>query len=132
MKASELTIGSWVKATDNGAVPLPSEIAKMLPRAGKVVAINGDTVVLDFVDFGFMLDAIEPVPLTTEILENNGFIYNDNPVNPAFEGHGLYIFSHWKSGYSVNVGVWRSIEFSSVHELQNALRLCGIEKEIEL
>ena len=65
-------------------------------------------------------DDIEPIPLTPEILEKNGI---ELSVGPG----GLY--------QGTISGVNCHIEFNIikyVHELQNALRLCGIEKEIEL
>lgn len=101
------------------------------------------------------ISAIEPIPLTAEILEKNGF---------KFDGSGqrsmmLISGPHFSEGirYNIYVGLkkktievfvahpvekspnWRKsnkvyLEVCGlyVHELQHALRLCGIEKEIEL
>lgn len=56
---------------------------------------------------------IRPVPLTDEMLENNEI---------AFEFYDGYHFEIEKGMLTVNVGgIW------FVHELQHALRLCGLD-----
>lgn len=77
---------------------------------------------------------IEPIPLTSEILEKNGFEKWDD---------GWCIYDQESTGIEVAwVGTILKIEGQCgnlelpdvmyVHQLQHALRLCGIEKEIEL
>ena len=72
---------------------------------------------------------IEPIPLTSEILEKNGFViesrdYHGEPLQYCKLVDGLWIDI---SGENFFEG---KLEY--VHQLQHALRLCGIEKEIEL
>lgn len=94
------------------------------------------------------VDDIQPIPLTPEILEKNGFendFYEDESVADYIkvrnEGYSLHSAAHewdgalitWCNGH-VNVvtdfsGEYRG-EIEYVHELQHALRLCGIDKEI--
>ena len=83
---------------------------------------------------------IEPIPLTPEILEKNGW--------ECFDTYHKYShYRHPKAPFGI---LWRkeggcTIEFKAdesgglaflfilyVHQLQHALRLCGIEKEIVL
>ena len=155
MRASELTLGSWVIATNNGVCPLPDKIAKMLPRAGRIVNLDYDLVVLDFMDFGLMLDAIEPVPLTPEILEKNGFKFDGSgqcsmmflskpqfaeglrfniyvglkrKTIEVFAAHPIEKSPNWRKSNKVYLEVCGCY----VHELQQALQLCGIKKEVEL
>lgn len=82
---------------------------------------------------------LEPIPLTPEILEKNGFkteFYNDYKIYELnnfkvcknccdyFEVCDLWDDSDWG---------WRIINFcpcAYVHQLQHALKLCGIDKEI--
>ena len=73
---------------------------------------------------------LEPIPLTLEILEKNGF--GEYEYNEVY-GDEIEV--------EVNLNEWPIDEgscpgFSSriqyVHELQHVLRLCGIEKEIIL
>ena len=91
---------------------------------------------------------LEPIPLTAEILEKNGFSKYD------FEHiAGHHKWSWWRDTGSL-VSLWcRNLvddpgdgwmvriespdatccrRVDSVHELQHVLRLCGIEKEINL
>ena len=85
------------------------------------------------------VDNIHPIPITPEILEKN---FGSALNGCYFEGDEFYeLIIH-----EVNEGTWiikhDNIEFSNiprqqvmvsyVHELQHALRICGIEKEIDL
>ena len=96
--------------------------------------------------------AVELIPLTAEILEKNGFeeLMNESEVSAARFGrkpeptgvwqYGFgqfdsvaYVFEQsflrikFMEGYTADIA---NIKY--VHELQHALRLCGIEKEIIL
>ncbi len=72
---------------------------------------------------------IEPIPLTVEILEKNGFVIESRDC-----------FNEPLQYYVLADGLWINIigenyfegKLECVHELQHTLRLCGIEKEIEL
>ena len=71
---------------------------------------------------------IRPIPLTQEILEKNGFDEQRFERMSVWSILGFSIeldFSTWKYYWANG-----DVEISSVHELQHALRLCGIEKEI--
>ena len=76
---------------------------------------------------------VNPIPLTPEILEKN-------EIDSVFKTHykGLYLEYHPEAGmimlYVYNNGSFQptGISFKYVHELQNALRILGITKEIEL
>lgn len=92
---------------------------------------------------------IRPIPLTTEIIEKNMF----KPLKVGFEPKNLvgkwcykngevfvnqYCFSNesYRNGHTVfMVGSSSYIRIGDivyVHQLQHALRICGIEKEIIL
>ena len=80
----------------------------------------------------------EPIPITPEILEKNGF------VKQGFPGWEIYTEDFlilWRNDYpdvleircfNAAYGSFHRIHIIYVHELQHALRLCGIEKEIVL
>lgn len=105
--------------------------------AGKwtIITFEGNN---DFWQVWYYPQSCKPVPITKEILENNGW----RPVDGVcasicrHDGYNLSIL-HWakpginltinKGGYGHNF-VCMPIEY--VHELQHALRLCGIKKEI--
>ena len=92
--------------------------------------------------------AFEPIPLTAEILEKNGFRRECGATSPT-NHYDYYALND--DYYDVHIwefsdGLWNMVFadcefsglpntqmlFSHVHELQHALRLCGIEKEILL
>ena len=96
----------------------------------------------------------QPIPLTSEILEKNGFektqIHGEkqDDIFQCFDGEiiievGIYdpnfilIHYRYKTPDEINSGELSSIVKVDggkfyLHELQHALRLCGIEKEIIL
>lgn len=82
-------------------------------------------------------DYLDPIPLTPEILEKNGFTkVNSQRYEWGSLEDAEYININPKKGIIHINGKNRSNanlygQFS-VHELQHALRLCGIDKEIVL
>lgn len=140
LRALNLMIGDWVKVTDDdtddsfiGQVKAIDELENINVQEGEDVA------------YPYSIDCLEPIPLTPEILEKNGF------VKQGFDGWEIdhknddgimdwmtlwrndYIRPHLliKSFVSL-LGSFSSFGINYVHQLQHALRLCGIEKEIEL
>ena len=76
-----------------------------------------------------------PIPLTTEILEKNGWskdLYN----NESYDNDDFEQLSLWEgadgNAWWWHVGVELVVPLNFVHELQHALRLCGIDKDIEI
>lgn len=115
MKANELMIGDWVKS--RGKVERVREVYD-----GYICTDSFE----DSHDYHF-----DPIPLTPEILEKNGFVYNAIPFVDSWEQFGLALY-RGGNGYRINCGINVSLIIDYVHELQNVLRLCGIEKEIKL
>ena len=77
-------------------------------------------------------DLLEPIPLTLEILERNGFelrdgfFYHridDKPHHYDFKLKKGGVFT--SEGYTLECGIYR-LTIRYVHELQHALRLCGL------
>lgn len=88
---------------------------------------------------------LKGIPLTPEILEKNGFendFYHDESVADyhfvRLEGYSYredFILVTWCNGELnvVNDLIGEvKIHCENIHELQHALRLCGIDKEIEI
>lgn len=156
MKPNELMIGDLVYRIDF-KIPVPSKIIGIevinydkMEYVVDVLNKNGYNVQL-------YLDEIEPIPLTPEILEKNGFMLQDNwlqdnwyclvigddkiYVNLPEEGN-IYQYTdieYQKLVYNpedvTEVEYSTSMTFKgtiSVHQLQHAFKLCGIDKEIEL
>ena len=114
MKATELMIGDWVNS-DFGIFQI-KEIFEDAVRDSR-----GN-------DYEF--DCIHPILLTGEILKSNGFVFDE--IDGSYR---LPYLGFWIGGRCAPFGVIISnvyVEINYVHELQHALRMCGIEKEIEL
>jgi len=120
MDVRELQIGDWVK-NDFGEIQ-------------RVVELRQDTVMLSYNDlFGY--DKIEPVALTSEILEKNDWTY-DGIYSYALWEDFMLEFYHHEGKFRV---LWRDREvfcsmkgINYVHNFQHWLRLCGIDLDIQL
>lgn len=143
MKASELMIGDWVYAIDANGEKHPCRANNLEydytnKREDFCVDFYGTGYEAEWPDIAFN---VEPIPLTPEILEKNGFV--QNPRSKSRRSHqictdSVYI-SWWRGrinilfkpfiGHSTN---HVNVDGKYVHELQHALRICGIEKEIVL
>ena len=129
MKANELMIGDYI-------------IRKNAPKEILIVdAIDSirNIVYLDLDGLGITekLENIEPIPLTQKILEKNGFYheYNVGYVMEEYENEIIYNLWDRKLRILKNREQIFNLEYFDemcVHELQHVLRLCGIEKTIEL
>lgn len=87
---------------------------------------------LDWQD-GDEISWIEPIPLTPEILEKNGFKRSEVFVEWKYENYNVYMI--YKPFPYLKIETEECIvafPCEYIHQLQNALRLCGIEKEITL
>ncbi len=97
---------------------------------------------------GIWCDYLDPIPLTPEILEKNGFQYTNGHT---LKGADTYVCHLEQDGFSYTLTikindyfafdswddrVYRLAEIQTgrwcVHHLQHVLRLCGIDKEIVL
>ena len=126
MEANELMIGDWVE------VPF----LEGKPKIVKVEEILFDEINPEWDGMenygGVKIKYVKPIPLTSEILEKNEFtkeygvwvIYR----HPSFKWFVLY---KKEFGYAISVGESK-VNINYVHELQHALKLCGIDKTIEL
>lgn len=136
MKANELMIGDWVKQKHSGLLL-------------KVCAIEPPYVRADGEDGQFHEDTIEPISVTEEMLEKNGFTKRKD-VQWVIEKKRIVgccgqtcgntnpmVYVIWvDKGYMgiVNYHPEATITKagSHVHKLQQCIRLCGIDKEIVL
>lgn len=146
MKANELMIGNFLRyKQDFPDTHLRGKIAKVCGIRGRV-----DVRTIDDGKFheSEHPDWLEPIPLTPEILEKNGFVFDGTkdwlyknehvffsirvtPPQPDNEwwDEGATGFEIWDNDSDIIIEGRKQI---FVHELQHALRLCGIEKEVEL
>lgn len=128
MKETELMIGDYLYWGKDKVVKV-----QMIRKYGENFGV--DAIYND--------DELKPIPLTPEILEKNGWVYNneDEKFFPqTWVGGGLMLQSAGDCGYCIVVTSDYDDEDTNdtpfiilyVHELQHALRLSGIKKEIEI
>lgn len=127
MKAKDLMIGDWVLFDHN-----PVRVAILGAAQDSLGLAVGDNV------FGQLYSIIEPIPLTEEILEKNGFKQiGEKFIWGEIDNDLIEVTPSINNSYRIKISVADlmtacSIWCSYVHQLQHAMRLCGIEKEIEL
>lgn len=110
----------------------------------KVVEIRKNGVIgLDSLRGLVGFTEIAPIPITPEILKNNGFEeVGDNIYQLDVKSHWFWVdFDQYVLGCDLNTSTheqensFRILCVNSslfVHELQQAMRLCNIKKEIKL
>lgn len=115
---------------------------------GKVVSITEDYITIKYIgredDYGFEdvnEEDINPIPLTPEILEKNGFIgdknvcktkVRDDLKDELWQCEYAWYLKNLRIKNRTNSSVARLYNIMFVHELQHALRLCNVSKEIEI
>ena len=83
-------------------------------------------------------DNVEPIPLTPEILEKNGFVLKEEEkgmygvVVATYYTRDDVPFEVFCDGEPFAIWFKDPVNIKDVHQLQHAMRLCGINKEIVL
>jgi hypothetical protein len=127
MDAKDLMIGDIVSVTPS------SMLIRIAAIHRKKVAYHACNNSFSWVRVGLL----QPIPLTPEILEKNGFeqkqskfINGDIEIIFTIKG-----FSFW-SKKTIEIAHGSGSKINNlpcyVHQLQHALRICGINKEIEI
>lgn len=143
-------IGDWVRINRDGLCIKKGTIVEVRGIDGdnkfpeKDLQGVADCRPLDKSQFqgGIWCEYLDPIPLTPEILEKNGFGYFSIGGAENWyikdDYYNLHICewsdSIWVLRYDsteMNIPCTK-VTFSYIHELQHALRLCGIEKEIHI
>jgi hypothetical protein len=123
IKISELSIGDWVewKVYDKPYVIHITQITDTI--------IQG---VHDGIEYGMLLKQISPIPLTPEILEKNGISKTyESDEYAVYKGEGFNVTYYYTELWEFERHRNR-LMIRNVHQLQHALRLAGVEKEIEV
>ena len=139
MEAKDLMIGDWVQ------VPCLIDNTENYNAWCQIKQLRDcDLDVIGFKELSY--DEICPIPLTPEILEKNGFTKSAPPPGIHARCHNL---DNKEEKYHLTIANYNkykrlllnvdsvdsecfNIRCDYVHELQHALRICGIEKEIVL
>ena len=144
MKVNELMIGDWVQYGDIHPIKTRalgiSSVDKGKHWHIEVEPENANSMRI------VAIHAVEPIPLTAEILEKNGFVKyygvsDTPPYDKDEEGNMYYSFKGehkfwgwWQpdNTYYIPANAMGDIVIKYLHELQHALRLAGIDITIEL
>ena len=152
MKAADLMIGDWVlwRGTPLKIMSINDKTSRSLePTVTGLITIDGKETIRRF-----DAKSLKPIPLTTEILEKNeykiGKPYSNDIKYPCFVGiypelkFQIALWEREKNGFWIELVKFANLEdhkldsiikkhFHYIHELQHALRLCGItEKRIKI
>ncbi len=148
MKANELMIGDWVNFLidiTGGETEYDSQTIEYQPMQIVSISawINNDGDVESREGVICDIEQLTPIPLTSEILERNEFKFCCTDVFEEWRSEDKRITIHDEeypnsfNKWSIHVDTedMRTMgyfEITYVHELQHALRLCGINKEIKI
>ena len=136
LKISDLSVGDWVEIDheDFGWRPAQINVCGDIGIGAYFKDIDPEE------EYDCVLSQARPIPITAEILEKNGFESTTKP-NVFTLTHGelqLYVSKELDGWYRSFVNfmerlcILQVIRKSYIHELQHALRLAGVDKEINL
>lgn len=132
MKPEQLMIGDYIMF--NKDIYKIEEISK---KGWAHITYNDENGCRVSLSTDYILGELTPVPLTDEILKKNGFDYENN-VGDVLEYYNYeIIYNTWEHELRIlenreQILKIKTFDKMCVHELQHALRLCGIDKEIEI
>ena len=123
MKAADLQIGDLICLKDDTKYELPLKVDGIIEDD---ISVEGDGFL------GGIEGLIRPIQLTPEILEKNGFTkVNSQRYDYGYPDTDCYVKVNPKknmihvNGRNANSNLY---SHSFVHELQRALRLCGLDE----
>lgn len=137
MRVTNLMVEDWVEVIKNSKKRFAQ--VQMIDGYGDNATSN--ECLCDAIYYS--IDELNPIPLTAEILERNGFKdIGDNIYQLEEKQFWFWVdFMNHQYGceFDTSTYEYESSEhrlklygLPSVHELQHALKLCGIEKNIQL
>ena len=126
LKISDLSVGDWVSYRKENTL----YSIRSIYRTGvqDCVILNDDKYPDGVIAF---VDRLTPIPITAEILEKNGF---EEDCGRWYNSEALMEFEQYEDGWcrTINCGEYDVYSIKYVHQLQHALRLAGVDKEINL
>ena len=128
LKISDLSVGDWV------GVRCGTKI-----NAFKVEEIRFNNIIHKYVvllnnkAYALPITELHPIPITAEILAKNGFACIEEDVDTALYGAPSCSIFHTKGTLRYRLDTPQaSVVCWNIHDLQHALRLAGVDKEINL
>jgi hypothetical protein len=132
LKISDLSVGDWVRYRDR-----EWQVCSIYQFTGEVGLLRKDSQICE------SIEDIEPIPITPEILEANGFQHNKKVFADTWcwtnEKDTMIEVGMFKDNAYLRIvqlvdGHQQDSRLSvkHVHQLQRSLHLAGVEKEINL
>jgi len=124
MNANELMLWDWVYVPHKGKAPHYGKVTALLSSGAVETEINGSLA---------LSSSVEPIPLTSEILEKNGFECRGAWMIPGKDlglrqdGDSWGVLLYYADYHALTL-----CHIAYLHELQHLLHLCGIDKEITI
>lgn len=126
MKVTELMIGDYVKY--QGHIYIIEEIS----TKGWVHLIHPEAKIRINMTSDYIVDLLEPIPITPEILKANGFEQSMDDKDKYYFEDSSIIFKHNdKYLFSASINGSKGMLYlcaNYVYELQHALKICGLNK----
>ena len=128
MKVTEMMIGDWVHAK---GIEITARV-NVIQGASNAVCLENDGNM-----FWRLGEEIEPILLTEDILAKNfekdnfGFVFVPKCRKDILSISWSEIFDKWTVAKNAR-GIMFNAQMKYVHELQHALRMCEVDKEIVL
>ena len=147
MNIGELMLGDLVRYKYNNTEVVflgESEITRKVKSLHKIIEVaaigNGGicyiTKTVEGLDYYVNVDikAIEPIALTTSILEKNGWVKNTSCSDVSYDLDCEVELWIGRDGHRWwwHVGEELVVPINYVHELQHVLKLCGIKLKIKI
>ena len=141
MKIEELSIGDWVCAklakweNDDADKTPPLQVKRIDGTERHNLYVDLFNPANNTIEHSAFVEDLIPIPLTPEILEKNGCLHTaeNRILCDWFDGRITVRKYNSREWYELFVGSNQmKFKLMFVHQLQHALRLAGIDKEIEL
>lgn len=125
LKISDLSVGDWVRCDQRNG-----RIQRISMHDGKTVEVIIEAACGRLYMYKQVYE-IDSIPITPEILEANGIhrTYEDDKY-ALFRGDGLWTVKYSDGDWELSTPPVCRVDIKYVHQLQHALRLAGVEKEI--
>ena len=127
LKISELSAGDWVRYKGKEYTIASIYVAAEGYPHGVALTYQGICCGCAYIDY------LEPIPITAEILEKSGFECIEEDADTALYGTPSCSIFHTKGTLRYRLDTPQaSVVCWNIHDLQHALRLAGVDKEINL
>lgn len=125
LKISDLSVGDWVYhdfyEVDMRVVTIYGDNERVIAESS-----SGHGVTCH-------LDHFTPIPITAEILEKNGVHRTcEDDKYAIFRGDRLWAVKYSDRDWELTIPPVCHVDIKYAHQLQHALRLAGVDKEINL